>query len=156
MNKKVLIITLSGVLAVLVVGGGIWYLRSRSVDEPGVRSMERITPTTTKTSAPVEPREDILRQEEPQGIKETGRDQTDPIYVQTYLQPAGTEEASPPPAVVTPPPPPASPDPDGDGLTTIQEEQIGTDPNKADTDGDGYNDGAEVNAGYNPLGPGRR
>jgi hypothetical protein len=54
-----------------------------------------------------------------------------------------------------PPPPPASTDPDNDGLTTIQEEQIGTDPNNPDTDGDGFNDGEEVQAGYNPLGPGR-
>ncbi|MCR4256740.1 MAG: thrombospondin type 3 repeat-containing protein [Candidatus Uhrbacteria bacterium] len=54
-----------------------------------------------------------------------------------------------------PPPPPASSDPDNDGLTTIQEEQIGTDPNNPDTDGDGFDDGDEVQAGYNPLGPGR-
>jgi outer membrane protein OmpA-like peptidoglycan-associated protein len=36
-------------------------------------------------------------------------------------------------------------DPDKDGLTTKIEKEIGTDPKKADTDGDGLNDGAEVN-----------
>lgn len=36
-------------------------------------------------------------------------------------------------------------DADGDGLTNLQEYQRGTDPKKADTDGDGLNDGAEVN-----------
>jgi YVTN family beta-propeller protein len=35
-------------------------------------------------------------------------------------------------------------DPDHDGLTNLQEFQIGTDPNKADTDGDGLTDGQEV------------
>lgn len=54
-----------------------------------------------------------------------------------------------------PPAPPVSPDTDGDGLTDLQEQQLGTDPNNPDTDGDGFNDGDEVQAGYNPLGPGR-
>jgi outer membrane protein OmpA-like peptidoglycan-associated protein len=36
-------------------------------------------------------------------------------------------------------------DNDRDGLTKCREEQIGTDPNVADTDGDGLNDGDEVN-----------
>jgi hypothetical protein len=43
-------------------------------------------------------------------------------------------------------------DPDGDGLTTDQEVALGTDPLKADTDGDGLNDGDEVNMYHtNPL-----
>jgi hypothetical protein len=32
---------------------------------------------------------------------------------------------------------------DGDGLTNVVERQIGTDPFKADTDGDGVNDGVD-------------
>ena len=36
-------------------------------------------------------------------------------------------------------------DPDHDGLTNLQEFQLGTDPNNADTDGDGISDGDEVN-----------
>ncbi|QIG43544.1 hypothetical protein G5V58_12920 [Nocardioides anomalus] len=35
-------------------------------------------------------------------------------------------------------------DPDGDGLSTTREQQLGTDPAKADTDGDGLSDGQEV------------
>ncbi len=42
-------------------------------------------------------------------------------------------------------------DADGDGLTTSQETAAGTDPNDADTDNDGVNDGAEV--GPNPGSP---
>ncbi len=34
------------------------------------------------------------------------------------------------------------------------EQLYGTDPNKPDTDGDGYLDGEEVTNGYNPLGEG--
>lgn len=39
----------------------------------------------------------------------------------------------------------AAQDPDGDGLTVLQEFQRSSNPRVADTDGDGLNDGAEVN-----------
>tara|TARA_B110000495_G_scaffold203336_1_gene226595 strand:+ start:492 stop:2333 length:1842 start_codon:yes stop_codon:yes gene_type:complete len=42
-------------------------------------------------------------------------------------------------------------DKDGDGLPTITELQLGTDPNNADTDGDGAKDGEEVSQYSNPL-----
>lgn len=90
---------------------------------------------------------------------------TDPLKADTGInqraplppvEPIAEEDSAPAdPEPVVPAPVP-SPDPDGDGLTSLQEEQIGSDPNKADTDGDGFNDGEEVNAGYNPVGPGRR
>lgn len=38
----------------------------------------------------------------------------------------------------------ANADPDGDGLTNAQEATYGTDPNKKDTDGDGFSDKAEI------------
>ena len=44
---------------------------------------------------------------------------------------------------------------DEDGITAAQETTYGTDPENPDTDEDGYLDGAEVSAGYNPLGSGR-
>src|SRR6185436_12385344 len=43
------------------------------------------------------------------------------------------------------------PDRDGDALADVTEAVLGTDPTKADTDGDGINDGAEVRQGANPL-----
>lgn len=46
-------------------------------------------------------------------------------------------------------------DSDGDGLSDQEEMFLGTDLNKADTDDDGYPDGAEIEAGYNPLGEGK-
>ncbi len=44
-------------------------------------------------------------------------------------------------------------DSDNDGLTDYEERNVyKTDPNKNDTDGDGYSDGIEIRNGYNPLG----
>ena len=45
----------------------------------------------------------------------------------------------------------ASGDPDGDGLTNLEEYRNGTDPQEPDTDGDGMPDGWEVQNGLNPL-----
>ncbi len=45
-------------------------------------------------------------------------------------------------------------DADLDNLTDADESLYGSDPRKADTDGDGFNDGDEVKNGYNPAGPG--
>jgi hypothetical protein len=44
-------------------------------------------------------------------------------------------------------------DSDQDGLSNEEEKIYGADPTKADTDGDGYMDGAEVKSGYNPMKP---
>lgn len=45
-------------------------------------------------------------------------------------------------------------DEDQDGLSATLEAFYGTDPRNPDTDGDGYQDGYEVNHGFNPTGPG--
>lgn len=46
-------------------------------------------------------------------------------------------------------------DSDNDGLSNAQEIIWNTSASLADTDGDGYRDGAEINAGYIPTGPGK-
>ena len=47
----------------------------------------------------------------------------------------------------------AGQDADSDGLTNLQEYQLGTNPHNPDTDGDGIPDGQEVKLGTNPLDP---
>ncbi len=44
-------------------------------------------------------------------------------------------------------------DRDQDGLSDEEEKSLGTDWQKADTDGDGYTDGVEIKGGFNPLIP---
>lgn len=44
-----------------------------------------------------------------------------------------------------------STDPDCDGLTTAEEQRLGTDPNNADSDGDGWSDLSELNRDHDPL-----
>ena len=46
-------------------------------------------------------------------------------------------------------------DSDGDGLSDLFEDAIGSDKNKSDTDGDGYDDKAELTGDYNPNGTGK-
>jgi hypothetical protein len=65
--------------------------------------------------------------------------------------PPAQAPAAPPPA---PAPAAARPDADDDGLYDDDETDVyGTDPHKADTDGDGVGDGQEVENGTNPLIP---
>jgi hypothetical protein len=47
----------------------------------------------------------------------------------------------------------ASADPDGDGLTTAQEWDLGSDPFSADTNGDGISDGIASASGKSPTNP---
>ncbi len=78
---------------------------------------------------------------------------TTPLSVATPTPVAIQETVTPHPTVATPADDTA--DPDSDNLTNAEERVYGTDPQKADSDDDGYKDGEEVRSGYNPLGPGK-
>ena len=95
---------------------------------------------------------------------------TTPPAPTTAPPPASTSTTAPPTTTAPPPPTSASPpttaepvtptttpglpddeDPDGDGLTTGDEKDLGTDPLDPDTDADGLLDGAESERGTNPV-----
>jgi len=71
------------------------------------------------------------------------------IFSQLMIKPAKEIPLAPAPSsnAMNPANPtnPATLDSDSDGLTDVEEQQLGTDLNKADTDGDGLVDGEEVN-----------
>lgn len=77
---------------------------------------------------------------------------TDPLHVDP---PART--ITPVVPVQTPPviSPSSTLDSDRDGLTDQDEVKYQTNPLNPDTDGDSYTDGAEVQKGYDPRGPGK-
>ncbi len=152
--RKAWIIGLASVALLALIGLGIWFLRNRSVEAPPPPPVQtpNVQPSATETppAAPEAPAATGTRRG-PDGAV---------IDYSAYLQAlknANASETQPTPVAPTPAPagPDPNADPDHDGLTNLQEQQYGTNPNNPDTDGDGYHDGAEVKAGYNPLGPGK-
>jgi hypothetical protein len=99
------------------------------------------------------------------GTNPLNRDTDGDTYTDGYevdVSNTDPKKANPPPAAPAPPaappadpPPPAGrPDSDGDGLFDDDETGVyGTNPNRADTDRDGRNDGLEVFEGTNPKIP---
>lgn len=120
------------------------------------------------------------RKSDPTVFDETKPDER-PKYGTAVPDPADAFEPPVQPATGSPIPPSqpaAGEDVDGDGLLVEQELKLGTDPKNPDSDGDGLDDGVEVNAyrtnprsrdsdadgypdadeiknGYNPIGAGR-
>jgi hypothetical protein len=79
-----------------------------------------------------------------------------PAPEQVPLPRQGVPITLPPPQQAPPPPPPPGRpnDRDSDGLFDADETNVyGTNPDKADTDGDGADDGQEVFDGTDPLDP---
>ena len=164
MERRTMILIGSGAAAaLLIIGVGIYVLRNRSVGE---YQAPTIVPGSTSTAIKVdqsaleaerefiatstyEERLNILSPEVQKQLNATPTPRTSATPIQPP-QPTST-----PPTPTAPSGPDPNADPDADGLTNLQEEQLGTNPNNADTDGDGYKDGDEVKAGYNPNGPGK-
>lgn len=194
-------ISIAAVSAIIVVAGTVWWLRTRSVEglaplnpsketAGSASSPDASASTSSASAAAIEASNEIVNRPvffapEPQvspGINIVYP--SDGVVLQvtdeTLAQNAArTPGAAPSEEVQTPAPiDPGETDPDQDELNNNQEGQLGTDPTKKDTDGDGLSDGEEVKKyrtdplradsdgdgytdaeeiknGYNPLGSGK-
>lgn len=152
-----------------VIGGGAYYalvLRPAAQEEAkalaDANGVTQQPPTTPSIAEPLTP---------PPSLPDQG---VNPIPTTTDTQPTTTNpDAENQNPVTTPPniPPPTSIEPespatptepspqtssvdgDGDELTDAEEAILGSDPTVADTDGDGFSDGAEIKGLYSPLAP---
>ena len=179
MNKKI-IITASIITALLLLGGVVWSLRQRAVEN--LQPLNSPPQTAGTVQAPVTETAPAANQKEP--TKEELIQRTEDWWKNYQALSEAADKATTTSGAVAEPGPTVepsrvvNPDADSDGLTIEQEANIGTDPNIADTDGDGltdrqevetyktdplkadtdgdtFPDGSEVQAGYNPLGAGR-
>lgn len=121
-------------LVVLIIGGLVVLILVAALAVVAVRFFLAMGTSVTEEPAVVGAGEEDIAplDEEP----------TLPIKEETTQTPEGDAES-------------AIMDDDIDGLTAAEESFYGTDPGVADTDGDGFNDGEEVRAGFDPLGPGK-
>lgn len=135
------------IIALLGVGGigfGAWYwITHQPVVPPPVQQPTVTLPTTPIVEQPV-------AQPTPPAV-------VAPVTTSTPVDMATTTPAIPtstPPIDTQPPTPVAlfrAADSDSDMLSAAEESMYGTNANLADTDGDGYLDGAELLGGYDPL-----
>ncbi len=121
MSRRVLLIVVTSAVALVLVGGGIWLLRNRSIN--GVQE----TPIATESSP--EPTPEVNGSTVPPPVYATN------TSIAPKTLPDGTRIAGR--EVV-------ARDQDGDGLSDADEAAIGTDAQKEDTDGDRLSDHAEV------------
>ena len=119
--------------------------------EPPATTTEPPATTTEPPATTTEP--PATTTEPPATTTEPPATTTEPPATTTTEPPEGVE----PLAATTTTEEPASPgtmDADGDGLSGIVEQSLGTDPNNPDTDGDGFSDSMEVSKlGSDPLDP---
>lgn len=107
-----------------------------STDEPTAEPTDTATespteePTQTSTETPTE----TTTSEPTQQPTDTPTEE--PTTTQDPTQTPDEQEAT---------------DPDCDGRTTTEEQRLGTDPNNADSDGDGWSDLSELNRDHDPL-----
>lgn len=113
---------------------------------PAPAAPEVTTPATTPSlTTPTTPQLPTASEPTPETPATT--DSTTPSPPPESPTPVATPPATPAPAVSVA----LGTDSDRDGLTDVEEVLYKTDPKKPDTDADGYLDGEEVSAGYNPL-----
>lgn len=164
MNSRVLIILVSGgVILLLAIGGGIWWLRSRNT-EPAVYE-QAATSSQAEPAPAVEPSgpldsdgdgipdaEEATYKTDPHNYDTDGDGYSDGYEIANGMDPLKPNVYNNPnrplpgqsQAPATKAPPTSALDSDHDGLTNEQEATLGTNPNNKDTDGDGLSDYDEV------------
>jgi hypothetical protein len=129
-SKKWLLIPVAAVVLIAVAGVGAWLY---------IRSLKKPAAPQPAVTLPTEPEP----QPEPQPVPEP---QPAPEPEPAPAEPEPEPQPEPEPA------PTATLDADNDGLTDEEETVFGTDPQKADSDADGFSDSVEVINLYNPAG----
>jgi hypothetical protein len=140
-----ILILISGAIFLIAAGFGFYYLVFKlqpAAKVPVVTDNEQTEATSTEQPA-VTPEVPATTSPEITTEAATTTTATSTNSVTLATSTAGTINLTP------------AKDTDQDGLTDDEEALLGTDPNKQDTDGDGYNDLAEVIKLYNPTGPGK-
>ncbi len=139
-----------GVVAVLSLAGfAFWYF--------AIRSKAPVVPATVVEPV-VQPTPAAVMEPEPTSSAATPSDTAAETVVTPITTPPEGTNIPLPDSITTETTTVVEPipeeDTDQDGLSDRREVELGTDPNKADTDGDGLNDGDEVlKFGTNPLNP---
>lgn len=147
-------------IGILIIGGGlilvgvlIYFGYSYFIKPLISQPAEVITPNVVATETPVveTPKVEITLPVETVATS-TPEISTSTSDVASSSEPTFAEETP----VISAPVTVSTVDSDADGLTDSEEKIIGTDPNKADTDSDGYLDLAELKSDYDPLIPGQK
>jgi hypothetical protein len=153
-DSKAKLVLISLAILIVAAGGALAYLSYFKPTAPEVIIPEEIRTTGDSLVIPTEvtptPTEEIV-------TEPTGTEPIDLVGIGVEPTASATTTEVGSPAVVEQPAPEVTVnlDSDQDGLTDAEELNIyQTNPLQADSDGDGYLDGDEVKAGYNPSGEG--
>ena len=145
-NNKLIIFGLLFGGLFIIIGGGYLGLRLMSkntppAEETAVKEQPKPVQTEPEVTAPAEEIDNVVNQPIQPTVNQPVDSDQDGLTDEEEAA-LGTNSGDP--------------DSDQDGLTDREEAKVyGTDPLKADTDGDGYPDGQEVKNGFNPKGPGK-
>jgi len=153
-DSKAKLVLISLAILIVAAGGALAYLSYFKPTAPEVIIPEEIRVTGDSLVIPTEvtptPTEEIVTEPtstEPIDLVGIGVEPTESVTTTEVGLPTVVEQPTPGVTVNL--------DSDQDGLTDAEELNIyQTNPLQADSDGDGYLDGDEVKAGYNPLGEG--
>jgi outer membrane biosynthesis protein TonB len=133
-SKKWLLIPIGAVVFLGILGFLAWFFLLR---KPAPKAPVSEQPSVTLPTAEPEP--------EPQPAPE-------PEPAPTPVEEATSTPPTPEPPKEAPKEPAEAPDTDNDGLSNNEETLYGTNPDKADSDEDGFSDSVELVNLYNPAG----